>query len=332
MRTPVRLPLAATLAALLVAPAALASPPGPFPVGPAVVDVAFDATALETPESVAFDLQGNMYVSLALTGEIRKIAPDGTQTSLAFLPLGVADPNAPLPGIMGAIDIRIDGTLFVSVASADPAAKGVYSVSPTGVTTQLTTLPPNALPNGIALRFGLLHVADSALGVVWRVPVEGGPAEVWIDDPNLLAVPGPIAIAPGANGIQFFRREAYVCNSSAGTIWAYPVDRHGDAGSGRLHAENVPCDDFAFDIRGNLFVTTDPFNTLILVRPDGTQEILLDASDGLDGPTAAAFGRVFGERRTLYITNAAFPFFTTTFNPTVMRVDLPFPGAPSAPW
>jgi hypothetical protein len=47
----------------------------------------FNPNAFEAPESVQFDRHGNAYVSLALTGEVRKIAPDGTQTTLAFLPL-----------------------------------------------------------------------------------------------------------------------------------------------------------------------------------------------------------------------------------------------------
>ena len=39
----------------------------------------FDAGALETPENIAIDKRNNKYLSLALTGEIRKIAPDGTR-------------------------------------------------------------------------------------------------------------------------------------------------------------------------------------------------------------------------------------------------------------
>lgn len=299
-----------------------------FPIGDVDLVAAFDPSRVETPESVVFDLAGNLYVSLALTGEIRKIARDGTQSTLAFLPLGVAPPGAPLPGIMGALAVRFDGTVFASLASADPTQKGVWAVSPTGQAHKLASLPPAALPNGIALRLGFLHVADSALGVVWRVPVGGGEAEIWIDDPVLDVVPSPIAIAPGANGIQFFGGEAYVCNSSASEIYAFPVTGLGTVGPPRVHASNIPCDDFAFDVKGNLFVTTDPFNTLVLVRPNGSQEVLLTANDGLDGPTAAAFGVKFGERRTLYISNAAFPFFTTTFEPSVMAVEMPFPGAP----
>ncbi|HRE89649.1 MAG TPA: hypothetical protein PK095_10990 [Myxococcota bacterium] len=304
---------------------ALGSPS--WPVGEAEVVVAFDPSKIETPESVVFDLAGNMYVSLALTGEIRKIAPDGTQSTLAVLPLGVAPPGALLPGIMGALAVRFDGTLYASLASADPSQKGIWEVRPNGRARKLASLPEAALPNGIALRLGHLHVADSALGVVWRTSVHGGTAEAWIDDPVLDVVPGPIAIAPGANGIQFFGGEAYVCNSSAFTIYAFPVDLLGRAGAPRVHAVGVACDDFAFDLAGNVFVTTDPFNTLVLVRPDGSQEVLLTAEDGLDGPTAASFGPL-GQKRTLFISNAAFPFFTTTFRPSIIALDLPIPGAP----
>src|SRR6266516_8230244 len=48
----------------------------------------FDANALETPENIAIDNHNNKYISLALTGEIRKIARGGSQSTVANLPLG----------------------------------------------------------------------------------------------------------------------------------------------------------------------------------------------------------------------------------------------------
>ena len=88
------------------------------------------------------------------------------------------------------------------------------------------------------------------------------------------------------------------------------------------------CDEFAFDVRGSIYCTTDPFNTVVRLDPDGTTEILLTADDLLDGPTSAAFGRHGTNRKNLYITNAAFPIFTTTFRPSLMRLRLNVPGAP----
>jgi hypothetical protein len=172
-------------------------------------------------------------------------------------------------------------------------------------------------------------VADSALGRVWTLPVQGGTPTVWIQDNLLFAPPG--SPFPGANGIKAFRGEVYVSNSGAGTIVAVPFLRHDEAGAPRIHA-HVPapqgCDDFDFDVFGSLYCTTDPFRTLIRVDPDGSSHILLTAADGLDGPTSAAFGVRGLDRFNLYITNAAFPFFSDTHQPSLMRLHLNVPGAP----
>jgi hypothetical protein len=88
--------------------------------------VAFDASQLETPESQVFDHAGNLYLSLALTGEIRKIAPNGTQSTFALLPLGPPlTPCGALVGIMGALTIDEHGTLYVTLASCDLANRGI---------------------------------------------------------------------------------------------------------------------------------------------------------------------------------------------------------------
>jgi hypothetical protein len=67
---------------------------------------------------------------------------------------------------------------------------------------------------------------------------------------------------------------------------------------------------------------------VVRLDPDGTVEVLLTAADGVDGSTSATFGRHGRNRKNLYITNAAFPFFTTAFTPSLMRLRLDVPGAP----
>jgi hypothetical protein len=44
-------------------------------------------------------------------------------------------------------------------------------------------------------------------------------------------------------------------------------------------------------------------------------------------PTATAFG-IHDEQFDLYITNAAFPFFSDTHQPSLIRLHLDVPGAP----
>ena len=302
------------------------------PDAPGTVEtlVSFDASQLETPESLVFDQAGNVYISLALTGEIRRIAPDGTQSTFALIPIGA--PLTPCGGfiaILGALTIDNQGNLYAAAAACDLANRGIWRISPDGQAEIIAHLPAEALPNGITLYHGRLYVADSFLGRVWAVPVEGGEAAVWLEDPSLLTPAG--SPFPGANGIKVFRHELYVSNSGAGTIVAIPFLRGEDPGAPRIHAI-LPfpqgCDDFAFDVHGNLYCGSDPFRTLIRVAPDGSSEILLTVADGLDGPTATAFGVRGDDQFNLYITNAAFPFFSETHQPSLMRLHLDAPGAP----
>ncbi len=298
-------------------------------LGSPEVVAAYDHFALQTPESVAVDYHGNRYVSLALTGEISRIDAAGNVDTLATLPIG--DPLQPCHGfiaIMGALTYTPWG-LYANVAACDLDDRGVWWVSPyNGSSARVAAMPADALPNGIAHRFGRLYVADSAVGRIWRVPVFGGDPEVWVDEPLLDAMPNPFG-APGANGLQFYGNELYVANSSTGDIVAFPLEAWSDEpGPARVHATlDQGCDDFAFDLHGTLYCTTDPFNTVIAVHPDGQSEVVLTADDGLDGPTAAAFGRL-GDRFGLYVSNAAFPFFPNDATPSLLRFELDVPGYP----
>jgi sugar lactone lactonase YvrE len=307
-----------------------------FAAGASAADLStvalFNPAAFEAPESVQFDRHGNAYISLALTGEVRKIAPDGTQTALAFLPIRPdVQPcgNAFGLPIMGAVALDHQGNVYASVNSCDPARLGVWKVSPSGAATQVAALPFGAAPNGIAYQDGWLYVADTLLGQVWRVHSDGtGAPEVWSND--ALLTPLFLPLIPGPNGLQIFRGEVYVAVSDRAHVVAIPLHEDGTAGAARVHASGVMLDDFAFDIQGNLYGTTDPFNTVVRVSPDGTQTVLLTAADGLDGPTATAFG-VGRDGKALYVTNAAFPFFpgpNPTRRPSLMRLEVGIPGQP----
>jgi sugar lactone lactonase YvrE len=306
-----------------------------FAVGTSAADLStvalFNPAAFEAPESVQFDRHGNAYLSLALTGELRKIAPDGTQTTLAFLPIRpdvVPCGNAFGLPIMGSVALDHQGNAYVSVNSCDPAQLGVWKVTPQGATSQVAALPQGAAPNGIAYHDGWLYVADTLLGQVWRIHSDGtGTPEVWSNDS--LLTPLFLPLTPGPNGLQVFRGEVYVAVSDRAHIVAIPIRGDGSAGAARVHAAGVGLDDFAFDVKGNLYGTTDPFNTLVRVGPDGTQTVLLTAADGLDGPTSATFG-VGRDSKSLYITNAAFPFFPgpSPRRPSLLRLDVGIPGQP----
>jgi sugar lactone lactonase YvrE len=314
------------LASILLAAAVV----GPAAASPAVETIKlFDPSLGETPESIQFDRRGNFVVSLALTGEVRRIGRDGSEQTLAFVPLRPdLQPcgNAFGLPIMGALALDPHDNVYVAVAPCDPGAIGLYRIPAAGgAPVRIAALPADALPNGVAYRAGWLYVADSNRGAVWRIAADGSSTSVWTADPLLAPLPD---FFPGPNGLQIFHDEVYVAVSDRAHVVAFPIQADGSAGPGRIHTSGIGLDDFAFDVEGNLYGTTDPFNTVVRVAPDGSQQVLLTAADGLDGPTSCAFGVHGGDRKTLYVNNAAFPFFSTTHRPSILGVDIGIPGKP----
>jgi len=246
---------------------------------------------------------------------------------LATLPITPMAPCGNFIEVMGALTVTPWG-LYVNLNACDLDDRGVWWVSRyTGASARISALPADAQGNGIAHRFGKLYIADSLEGRIWRTPVWGGPAEVWVEDPLLDLLPNPFGV-PGSNGVQFFHHEMYVSNSSTGDIVVIPMEPGEMPGIPEVHANiETGCDDFAFDIHGTLYCTTNPFNTLVAVHPDGETEVLLTIDDGLDGPTSVAFGRLH-DRHTLYIANAAFPIFPNQETPSLLSVELEVPGYP----
>lgn len=319
--------------------------------------VEFNPLLGETPESGATDLDGNIYVILALTGEVVKIDPSGNRTHLAWLPLGDhSECVGPFPAITGALAINVyTGDLFMPV-NACGEEKGIYQVSTIvaedveNVPTMIASLPATTLGNGIALRLGKVYVSDSGSPQIFTAPVDGAgePADVWTVEP-MLADADPYDGIPGANGLQFFGGRMWVTNASEHSLIAidieFPLDGSGDIepgdaelvfapiGSGATWEQDVEvfpgCDDFAFDVLGGIWCSTDPFQTVVrLSQITGDAEIVFDPLDGLDGPSSVVFGRGL-LRKTIYVTNAMFPFpgFVSTGNgPSVLKGSVPIGG------
>ncbi len=286
--------------------------------------ILFDAAKGETPESIVFDKRDNAYITMAFTGEIRKIGPDMTQRSLAFLPIGAPCGERLVVALGLAIDRR--GGLYAAATACDPANSGIWKVDTETGDIKLLASPSNNF-NGIDVHKGMLYAADTFGGLVWRVPTRGGTPEVWADDPLFKIAPG--SKFPGPNGLQFYRGSIYVANSSTGDILEIPIERDGSAGQPSVHvASPMGCDEFTFDVKGRIYCTTDPGNTLLRLSPDGGVETLLTPEDLLDGPTSAAFGRKGANKQNLYITNAAFPMYSKTFRPSLMRLPIEVPGDP----
>ena len=100
------------------------------------------------------------------------------------------------------------------------------------------------------------------------------------------------------------------------------------AGKVRIYERDdqlVGADGLAFDVKHNLYVTTDGLgNSLARVNRHGGVVTLADASDGLDYAASIAFGQGHRLERALFIANVG-----ANFNkPTLMRALVPHPGLP----
>ena len=284
----------------------------------------------QAPEGVWIDRANNKYVALALTGEIRKISRSGVQTLVATLPLAGAPGTVcfGFPPIIGNAYGDDRGNLFLGVHSCDPADSGLWKVViATGAMTKVASAPADALLNGTIVDGPTVLVTDSKYGVVWQAPADGTgrPLTVWKDDP-LFKVPAGDTLGP--NGIYIFHDAAYVAVSDTALIVKVPILPDGSAGLASVHARlRDTCDNFSFDVVGDIYCTTDPFETVTKISPAGIETVLLNAADGLDTPTSTYFG--FGpEGKTLYVTNAG-PYFAppgTGYGPSLLKVQLNVTG------
>jgi len=278
----------------------------------------FDPAKLEIPENLTIDQENNLYVSLIISNEVRKITPEGVQSTYATFN------GAPGSLTMGLVINDDTGDLFVAY---NPAGQNsvIYVVHRDQSKEVFATFPAGAGINGLTPDDdGNLYAADSVLGVIWRVSPAGGSPEVWVD----LHAPGALQL-PGPNGVKFdkYHRNLYVSVSFQGTIYRIPVDKDGHAGTPEVFVSNIPPDDFAFDRVGNLYVATQPAMSVVRIHPDGSMETIASAADGLQNTSAVLFGRHGDSRLELYILSAVIPPGPGS-HPAVYKLNVGLPGLP----
>jgi sugar lactone lactonase YvrE len=301
---------------------------------PALTTVAtFNPALGELPENLVIDHRGNIYVNMAATGEIRKIAPDGTPSTLARFTVGTGN-------LLGLALDRQDN-IYAAVASHDSPgsdAHGIWRVHPDGTKALFAALDPNGLPNQPTFEAGGdLLVSDSSLGVIWRI-TPAGTVSRWLSDALLR---GDIAPCPGfplpigVNGMAFDEhRDLFAANTIRGLIVRILVNPDGSAGLPSAYAQScsrlLGADGIALDNRDNLYIATNILSAVVRLSPDGTISTLATAADGLDNPSGVAFGTGRGERTDVFITN--FALFTLlgggTPHPSLMRMEVGVPGTP----
>ncbi|KAI9727424.1 MAG: hypothetical protein M1834_008430 [Cirrosporium novae-zelandiae] len=170
----------------------------------------------------------------------------------------------------------------------------------------ITHIPPAAWLNGITT-LDSQHVlaCDSTLGVVYRVDVSNGTYTQVAND-TLMSPPPGVYPPLGINGIKVRNSNLYFTNSIGQSVNVMPIDSQGyPTGAATTIASGFATNDFAIDKNGDLFVTTDPQNSLIQVTPSTGSYVTVAGSansTALEGPTAARFGRGSTDKSVIYLS------------------------------
>jgi sugar lactone lactonase YvrE len=173
----------------------------------------FDPEAFELPEGLAVDRQGNLYVGMAPTGEIKRVTPQGEVSTFAQL-------EVPANGFLIGLAFNRRGDLFAALATEEAGSNGVWRISKDGsVVEPFAFLPPDGLPNYLAFdRQGNLSASDSTQGIIWKIDSAGNVQE-WSND-SLLSTEQvtPTDLKVGVNGIAFDHNQKYLYAANRANI------------------------------------------------------------------------------------------------------------------
>jgi hypothetical protein len=161
--------------------------------------------------------------------------------------------------------------------------------------TKVAVLPGAGLLNGMATlqpREGIILMADSLFGSIWRANIWTGEAEFLFGTQEMTATS---EISSGVNGIRVTKDHLYFTNSARGTLYKIPIDprtgmRMGDASI--IASGFAGPDDFELDTRKDVAYVCDGVGKQLLevCLQTGAIQLLQD----LPGPTSARWGESRG--------------------------------------
>ena len=258
-------------------------------------------------ERLATMERGAFLESIAVTRDGSLLIADHHAATVLRMRAGAVRPAA--PEVMARLDglevtglaLDLDDTLYVTARPhGAQGGEALYRVRD-GRAEPWVTVPEGRFLNGATLlRPGVFLVADSFAGAVWRVDVRARTVTPWLRHAALGPNPAQPRI-PGANGVKLHGGHAYVSNSGQARVLRIPIRPDGSAGEPESWAEGVVVDDFAMAANGDLYGTTHIFDSVVVLRQDGTRATIATAADGVTGSTAAAFGVTETDRDTLYV-------------------------------
>lgn len=318
-----------------------------------------------SPEGIAFDRNGNLFVSLRtnsvsgfIGNRVIKITPWEEMSVLADL--GSAASGG---GAAAGLTTDPKGNVYVAFASGNED-HGVWKICPDGQKERLAGSDKILVPNSLTFdKKGNLYVTDydpsgvGAPGVgatgVWRYGKKDRVFTPWASDPLLLTggtdpLGNPMG---GANGIVFDPpNHLYVANTQRSLIAHVPIMKNGSAGTATVASAGfLPNPDgLAIDTQGNVYTVLPiaslpqwffdmfglpPVSPVVRIIPETgeVQPILGEEfpnGDFFDFPTSLAFGKGPWDHKSVYVVGigAANYGMPPGSGPKLTQVGIGIPG------
>jgi hypothetical protein len=305
----------------------------------------------DSPEGIAVDRRGNMYISNTKgglnghTNEVLKVEPGGSYYVYASL-----------PGSGHARGLVTDkkGNVYVAFATHDPNTNGVYKIKRNGSIERIEGSEDMIAPNALTFdKKGNLYATDSDGYAVWKLRKKGQFTK-WLEHPLLVGgiVPGgPQFPLPGCNGIVFYPpNKLYVANTAQNSVSRILIDRRGNVASVELVKQDfllMNIDGIAVDVHENIYgampastlgaLGVPPLPPLVMLNPNsGVITPIVDASaaaGNFNTPTSLAFG-TGGKwnRKSVFMVNCAIQYgqpMDPWSDPGVVEVYVGIPGSPT---
>ncbi len=297
------------------------------------------STSLPLPVRLVYEFQNGTWV------ENLWVRPNGDILVTVYTDAAVylvSNPSAPSPdvslvhvfshvtNILGIIETEpnifaVTGANFSSKATPVNGTASVWELdlrSGTPAVREITAMPEAVFPNGIDATPAsptTLLIADSSLGVVWRLDTRTGIYSIAIKDAGMVVAPGaPVPI--GINGVRVHKGYLYWTNSIETVIYRLRITPEGYRAPGAVAevvvtvhdqlTDNTFLDDLFIGPVGQdiIWAATNPDNYLVAVNPqtNDTAVIVAGAVDQLTlaGSTACQFGRGKTDKRVLYVVTS----------------------------
>ncbi|KAI0905786.1 hypothetical protein F4824DRAFT_510509 [Ustulina deusta] len=226
-------------------------------------------------------------------------------------------PNA--TGLLGITETEDDTFAIISTQLIDNSApvlgsSAIWEVAfsgDTASTRKIAGLPDLGLPNGATLAIPgaqAVLIADCLGGTVTRCDTQTGETTTVLSVDETKGV-ADVDDSLGINGMHYQDGYLYWSNSALVSIFRISVDEDGNpvAGAepeliGEIDALFV--DDFALDSSNTAWVATNPSNTIVALKSDGSSQVVVGGSDSstVAGATSGAFGRTTKDSKKLYVT------------------------------